>query len=248
MASLSPSLKEPRTGFGGNGGTHDRIPGGGGGGGGRGDHEHDYGERLKRYRLAVAIALAAIYMLFFAFTAPFVLRQLVGHFDQHVNGYVRDWQAITLPFGVLLFNTGLLVLSSLTLEKARRVAFQEAAVAVAAAIPGVKAADGSRVPWLGMTILLGFGFLGGQLAAWRELMAHGIYMSTVKSSSFFYVITGLHGAHLIGGLLALIYAAVAVRRTHGYDRKRVTLDVTSWYWHSMTVLWIYVLVLLAVVR
>jgi heme/copper-type cytochrome/quinol oxidase subunit 3 len=48
--------------------------------------------------------------------------------------------------------------------------------------------------------------------------------------------------------VALFYAAVVVHARRGYERRRVTLDVTSWYWHSMTLLWVYILFLLVVVR
>ena len=247
MATLSPTLKEPRTTYGGGGGSHDHNPGGGGGGGGRGDHEN-YGERLRRYRLGMAIALTAIFMLFLSFTTAFVLREKVGTYDRATETYVRDWKPVALPVGLLLFNTGLLILSSLTLEKARRNAFQEAAVSVAAVIPGVKFGPEHRFPWLGLTLLLGLGFLAGQLIAWRDLMVRGIYMSGTPGSSFFYVATGMHALHLFGGILALFYALLVVHRHAGFDRRRVTLDVTSWYWHSMTVLWVYILFLLVVVR
>jgi len=187
-------------------------------------------------------------MLFLTFTVASVLHEKFGVPDIHTGGVVRNWHPVSLPVGLLLLNTGILILSSLTLEKARRQAFQEAAIAVATAIPGVKANDEKRVPWLGMTLLLGLGFFAGQFAAWRNLMDRGIYISGTQGSSIFYVATGLHAIHLLGGLLALFYAALVVHRRHGIERRRVTLDVTSWYWHSMTVLWVYILFLLVVVR
>ena len=248
MATLSPTLKEPRTGHGGGGGTHHRAPGGGDGGGGRGDHEPNYGERLRRYRLGMAIALTAIFMLFLSFTTAFVLREKIGSYNLHTGGYIRDWKPVSLPVGLLLFNTSILILSSLTLEIARRQAFREAAVSVAAVIPGIRVIPERRFPWLGATLVLGLGFLAGQYVAWRDLMARGIYMSGTPSSSFFYILTGMHAIHLLGGILALFYALFVVRGHHGFDRRRVTLDVTSWYWHSMTVLWVYILFLLVVVR
>jgi len=247
MATLSPTLKEPRSSYGG-GGTHDRAPGGGGGGGGRGDHEPNYGERLSRYRLGMAIALIAIFMLFLSFTTAFVLREKIGTWDLRSGGYIRDWKPVSLPVGLLLFNTGILILSSLTLEKARRGAFRDAAVSVAAGIPGIKVTNERHFPWLEATLLLGLGFLAGQYLAWRDLMSRGIYLAGMPSSSFFYVLTGMHAVHLFGGIAALFYALLVVHRRHGFDRRRVTLDVTSWYWHSMTVLWVYILFLLVVVR
>jgi len=246
MATLTPTLKEPRTGHGGGGGPHDRTPGGGGGGG-RGDPDHNYGERLKRYRLGMAIGLAAVFMLFLSFTTAFLLREKVGTLDLRSNTHVRDWQPISLPVKLLLFNTGLLILSSLTLEKSRRDAFQQAAISVTAVIPGVKFGDERRLPWLGLTVFLGLGFLIGQLAAWQRLMDRGIYLKGTPSSSFFYVMTAMHAVHLLGGILALLYAAVVVWRFRGLDRRRVTLDVTALYWHSMTILWTCILIILTVV-
>jgi len=248
MATLSPTIKEPRSAYGGGGGgPRDRFPGGGGGGG-RGDHEHDYSERLRRYRLAMAIGLVAIYMLFLSFTIAFVLHEKLGVPDPTTGGYTRNWHPVALPVGLLFLNTAVLILSSLTLEKARREAFREAAVSVAAVIPGVRVSDGRRFPWLSTTLLLGLSFCAGQLWAWRTLMDRGIYLSAAQGSSFFYVATGMHGLHLLAGILALFYAALVIHGHHGYERQRVTLDVTSWYWHSMTVLWVYLLFLLVVVR
>ncbi len=247
MATLSPSLKEPASAYGRGGGTNDRFPGGGGGGG-RGDHDHDYGEQIRRYRLAMAIGLVAIFMLFFSFSTAFVLHEKLGVPDIHTGGIARNWRPVPLPVGLLLFNTGLLILSSLTLEKARRDAFQQAALSVAAVIPGVKTSNTSRLPWLVVTLLLGLGFCVGQYAAWHNLMSRGIYMAAVPGSSFFYVATGMHAVHLLAGVLALVYASLVVHRRRGFDRRRVTLDVTSWYWHSMTVLWVYLLFLLVIVR
>jgi cytochrome c oxidase subunit 3 len=246
MATLTPTIKEPRTTFGGGGSNH-RTPGGGGDDG-RGDHEHDYGERLRRYRLAMAIGLVAVLMLFLTFTIAFVLHEKFGVFDARTGEYAHNWHPVPLPVGLLLFNTGLLILSSLTLEKARRNAFRDAVVAAAASIPGIKASREHHFPWLNMTLLLGMGFVAGQLIAWRELMERGIYISRTQGSSFFYVVTGMHAVHLLCGIVALFYAAMVVHRRHGHERRRVTLDVTSWYWHSMTLLWVYILFLLVVVR
>ena len=247
MATLNPTLREPRASHGGGGGNFNDRNRGGGGGGGRGDHG-DYGERLRRYRLGMAIGLTAIFMLFLSFTVAFVLREKVGSYDLRTQTYIQDWKPVALPVGLLLFNTGLLILSSLTLEKSRREAFHEAAVSVTAIIPGIKFNHERRFPWLAVTVGLGLGFVVGQLAAWRELMDRGIYMSGTPSSSFFYVSTALHAVHLMGGILALFYALFVVHKKAGFERRRVTLDVTSWYWHSMTVLWVYILFLLVVVR
>ncbi|HWR14575.1 MAG TPA: cytochrome c oxidase subunit 3 [Terriglobales bacterium] len=250
MATLNPSVHSPRTSFGrGPGGPNNDPPFGGGGGGGQGDSSPDYGEQLRKYRLGMGVALVAIFMLFLSFTIAFVIRQVVGSWNVETQSYVHDWVPVTLPLRLLLLNTALLLVSSFTLEKSRRQAFQRAAVSAVAGIPGVTVREERSMPWLGITLALGFAFVAGQFLAWRELMSRGFYISGNPNSSFFYVLTGMHAIHLVGGLIALLYGALFVHsRLRGLERRRVVLDVTAWYWHSMSVLWVYIFALLILVR
>jgi cytochrome c oxidase subunit 3 len=130
------------------------------------------------------------------------------------RGLGTDWQAIRMP-QVLWFNTAVLLASSLALEKARR-------------------AFATR--WIGVTLLLGAVFLGGQVAAWRGLAAQGVFLGTNPHSSFFYLLTGLHGAHVLGGLAALAWVLTSPRPRR--------LEAAAIYWHFMFGLWMYLLVLL----
>jgi cytochrome c oxidase subunit 3 len=246
MASLTPTLERPRVSLGGDG-TGPRDPfGGGGGGGGRGDDRPDYGELLRRYRLGVAIGLVGVFFLFLSFTIVFLIRLKGGAWDFDTQSYVRDWKPVPIPFLQFGLNTLLLLASSLTLEKSRREAFTRAALAGAAGIPGVKLhEDQPHFPWLWTTLGLAFGFLGGQLVAWRDLMKRGFYISGNTASSFVYVVTGMHAIHLIAGVVALLYAAIFIRwRTQALERRRIVLDVTALYWHSMAILWLYIFALL----
>jgi cytochrome c oxidase subunit 3 len=249
LASLSPTLDHPRTSLGGGGlGPRDPYPGGGGGGGGRGDDHPDYGEQLRRYRLGVSIGLVGVFLLFLSFTVVFFIRLKLGAWDVETQSHYRDWKPVPIPFLLLGVNTIALLASSVSLEKARRQAFANAAIAGAAGIPGVKLHEDHGFPWLALTLLLGLGFLGGQALAWRDLMHRGFFISSDTGSSFVYVITGLHAVHLLVGIAALLYAAVFLRwRTHALERRRMILDVTSLYWHSMGVLWLYILVLLLLI-
>ncbi|HET9697351.1 MAG TPA: cytochrome c oxidase subunit 3 [Terriglobales bacterium] len=248
MATLTPTLDRPRTSSGGgNRGPIDRLPGGGSGGG-RGDQGPNYSEQLRRYRLGMLVTLVAVFTLFLVCTVIFVLR-LRGNWDIHTQSYIHNWIPITLPYRLLLTNTLIILISSFTLEKSRRQAFQQAALAGAAGIPGIRLHDDRTFPWLGLTVTLGLAFLVGQFAAWTEIMHRGFYLASNPNSSFFYMITGLHAIHLAAGLAALLYAAVFTRlRTHSLERRRITLEVTAWYWHSMAALWIYVFLLLKFVK
>ncbi len=194
------------------------------------------------------VTLVAVFTLFLVCTVIFVLR-LRGNWDIHTQSFVHNWIPITLPYRLLLTNTAIILVSSFTLEKSRRQAFQQAALAGAANIPGVRVHDEPTFPWLGLTLSLGVAFLVGQFAAWREIMNRGFYLASNPNSSFFYMITGLHALHLAAGLAALFYAAVFMRlRTSSVERRRITLEVTAWYWHSMAALWIYVFLLLKFIK
>jgi cytochrome c oxidase subunit 3 len=101
---------------------------------------------------------------------------------------------------------------------------------------------------LALTVVLGLSFLAGQWTAWRELAARGFYVSTNPSSSFFYLLTGTHGVHLLGGVLALLVAVGAALLRRPIESRLVILDITGWYWHFMAILWIYILCLLKFAR
>jgi cytochrome c oxidase subunit 3 len=98
--------------------------------------------------------------------------------------------------------------------------------------------------WILSTAALGVTFLAGQLVAWRELAAQGIYISSNPHSSFFYLLTSLHAVHLLGGVLALAYVSVAALRLRVGLSKRPAVEATALYWHFMDGLWLYLFLLL----
>lgn len=195
--------------------------------------------------MGLAVALVSIVTLFVTFSAVFLMRQATGVWDPQTSAYVRDWQPLKPPFRLLMLNTLLLLASSVTVELARRRAAERALLAPLLAIPGIAEDRGRPVPWLELTAALGLAFLILQGFAWHILGARGWQMSSGPSSSFFYILTGTHAAHLIGGLLALLYAAAAAPLLHkGAEARRIMVDVAAWYWHVMAVLWIYIFALL----
>ena len=244
MATLTPTItiKDPKTGHGG-GGVHPPLGGGGDDSRG-GNGSPDYGQRLRRARLGLLVALAPIIMLFVSFTSAYIVRQGLPTLDERTGNYVRDWLQVNLPTALLLVNTVLLILSSITMEFSRRKITREVALAPVKSIPGVSLGDGRGFPWLGSTVVLGMGFLIGQWMAWRELAARGFFLATSPSSSFVYLLTGTHAIHLAGGVLALLYAGVISLMNKPVEVRRIVVDITAWYWHFMALLWIYIFALL----
>ena len=86
--------------------------------------------------------------------------------------------------------------------------------------------------------------MAGQFSAWEQLRASGVFIATNPSSSFFYILTASHAAHLAGGMLALLYSAGLALFSRNLEREVVVVDVTSWYWHFMGLRWIYLFLLL----
>ncbi len=203
------------------------------GGGGNGDRFSGPGGRgddgrwepsasslpARTYRTGMWMGLAAIVMMFAAFTSALVVRK----------GLSTDWVRTGLP-RVLYLNTLVLLASSATLEVSRR-SLRKGLVA-------------GFVRWWSVTTLLGLAFLSGQLLAWKELEAGGVYLATNPSSSFFYLLTAAHGAHLAGGVIALLYIALRAKTLLRAARGRAAVDAAATYWHFMDGLWVYILLLL----
>ena len=244
------NIREPKTLPGGGGrGPTANWPGGWGDGGGRGgDDQPSYSERLRRLRLGLLLALSSVVMLFVSFTTAYVVRKAGAVWDPARNDYISNWLPLTLPIRILLCNTFILVLSSITLEIARRRAAEDVALAPIAGIPGIRVDDRHALPWVWTTILLGLGFLTGQVYAWKVLEHSNIHFASNASSSFFFLLTGVHAIHLMGGVLALLYAGITNWLNKPPETRRMIIDVTAWYWHFMGGLWLYIFGLLYFAR
>jgi len=159
------------------------------------------------YRIGLLSTCLSIFAFFTTLVIAYVWRSRTPPF----------WDPIDLP-PVLKLSTGLILASSATFELARRV-FRRGMRRLA-----------SRL--LLATASLGAGFVASQLTAWRDLVRNGVFLSENPHSSFFYLFTGLHAAHLIGGLVALLVVLL------GKSKRRELVDVVAYYWHFLGVLWI----------
>jgi cytochrome c oxidase subunit 3 len=142
---------------------------------------------------------------------------------------VPTWQNIELP-SLLWPNTLILLLSSLAIDISRR---------------AVRRNDlESMKRWLALGSVLGLAFLGGQFAAWRQLVNAGVYLPSTLQSSFFYILSGLHGIHLFGGVVASGFVMLKALRHRLTAFNHEPLKLFALYWHVMDALWIYLFLLL----
>jgi len=246
MATLTPSTPMNQLG---RGGDRPAPPNGGGDDGGFQDSGlPNYGARLRRARLGLICAITTVGMVFVSLTSALIVRRGLPTFDDASRTYLRDWGGVQLPWVLLAINAAILLISSLTMEGARRGIARRAALAPVQSIPGVSLGEERDFPWLGVTVVLGLGFLVGQWIAWGELKSRGFFVATNPSSSFVYLLTAVHAVHLAGGIIALLWAGITSLLHKPIEGRRIVVDVAAWYWHFMAVLWIYVFALLTFVR
>lgn len=202
----------------------------------------NYGERLRQARLGLAVAMTPVFILFVSFTAVYLIHRGFLSFDVNRGSSLREWAPVQLPWPILAINTVILIVSDFAVDFARRDVTREAALAPLQSIPGISLGEERRFPWLALTTVLGFLFLAGQLLVWHNLSARGFHL-VGTSSSFVYVLTAMHGLHLSCGLLALVFANGAAWLHRSVESRRIVVDITSWYWHCLTVIWLGILVL-----
>lgn len=173
------------------------------------------GPRLPAARLGLGVFLSVVGALFALFGSAFVMRM-----DLEV------WSALTLP-GAVWTNTALLLLASLFLHLAKRAPRPETTLWASPALVGAGLATG--------------GFLIGQVMVWQQLQGSGHGLTSGPAASFFYLLSGLHGLHILGGLVAL--ARVLTRRAPDPGKRRLNLGLCSTYWDFLLLVWIVLLLL-----
>lgn len=145
-----------------------------------------------------------------------------------------DWWPLPVP-RLLWFNTGLLVLASAALEWTKTQSRH-------ADLTGV------RFGLVGAGVFT-LAFVIGQLVVWRELVGEGYFLASNPANAFFYLMTGLHGLHVLGGLVALVrvtsraFDADEVRGERG--KLRLGLELCAIYWHFLLVVWLVLFALIA---
>jgi cytochrome c oxidase subunit 3 len=195
---------------------------------GNGSHKRNGGDLLSgqaaasRYRVGTWVAIASIAMFFTALSSAYIVRAASA----------TDWRPLAMP-RILWLSTALIVVSSATLETARK---------------HLKKLESGYVKWLLITGLLGVGFLTSQFLAWQQLRRQGVFLASNPHSSFFYLLTAMHGLHLLVGLLALVYLLLRTRQKPDDEvaeaKRQARAGAVGIYWHFMDGLWIYLFLLL----
>lgn len=196
----------------------------GGGGDNHDDTDHDDSQQNDvsgLYRVGMWLTLAAVFMLFASLMVTYLF--LASQ---------KNWRALNVP-SVLWFSTALIVASSLTFEAAR------------GALRRGK--ERNYRMWLALSLWLGFAFLAAQTNAWWQLAQQGVYLAENPHNSLFYILTGTHAVHLLGGIIGLLILLIrAFMKRHEWITRRShpATDAVALYWHFMDGLWLCLFALL----
>lgn len=176
-----------------------------------------------KLRRAVWLAMAAVTSFFLALTYAYLQRHALS----------GDWLSPRLA-AILSANTGILLASSLALQRGRQY-LRVGRV-------------GAALRWIATALGLGVGFLAGQAVAWRTLLGAGVYLGGHPNSGFFYLVTAAHAAHLLAALGLLGWALSRAWRGRLRAERPLLLDLTAIIWHCLDVTWVYLYVVLVYVR
>lgn len=210
-----------KSGSGGNGGGGSDGPGGG-------SRQDDLDERGSqspdKSRVVAWFVLLVVLMTFGGLVGAYVVVQA---------NKVAEWRPFELPIQVWI-STLLIVVSSFAYHAAQT---------------AIERNDHKRsTRFLTLTTVLGAAFISSQILAWMALVNRGLYMSGNPYAGFFYMLTGIHALHVVGGIVALgaisLRARVATEFEPELTYRRNLARAVGWYWHFMGMIWIVLFVLL----
>ena len=173
-------------------------------------------------KFAMWLFMGSVMMLFASMTSAYMVRQAEG-----------NWLYFELP-ALFYYTTGMIVISSITMQWAYFAARNNNVSLVKTLVI--------------ITSILGVAFLVGQFMAWGELVNHSIHFVGNPSGSFLYVITGLHGAHIISAVVYLLIVLNSAVRLRINSKNMAQMEMCTTYWHFLGVLWIYLFIFLLVYR
>ncbi len=178
--------------------------------------------KIHPHKFTLWVGIGSILMMFAGLTSAYIVKRNQA-----------NWQTFDLPVA-FWYSTAVIVLSSFTLMMA---------------VSSFKKRLMSRYRILmGVTLLLGSIFIVLQIVGFQQLWALGITLQGNVSYSFLYVIVGLHAAHVVGGVIALIVMCLQAFRTSVRNYSVIPVELMNTYWHFVDILWIYLLVFLIMIK
>ncbi len=169
-------------------------------------------------KFALWLFIVTVVMIFAAFTSAHIVRQADG-----------NWLIYEVP-SMLWVTSGIILASSVFMQWAYFAAKKDK-------LEQVKLA-------LSITTILGLVFLYGQFKAWGQLVDAGVFFVGNPAGSFMYVFTGIHAAHLISGVIYLLYMLISSFRYKVHSKNMLNMDMCTTYWHFLGGLWIYLFIFL----
>jgi cytochrome c oxidase subunit 3 len=170
-------------------------------------------------KLALILFMTVVTILFSLFTVTYYLRMSLG-----------DWVPVASP-PLLWLNTAFLVISSILFQRAQFVLKKspQANIRVLFAVGGIFA----------------LAFVIGQLVVWQQLNDQGLYVATNPANTFFYLMTGLHVIHLLGGLWVWAKTSLLLFSREPESRTALSIELCTLYWHFLLLVWIVMFAILA---
>jgi cytochrome c oxidase subunit 3 len=173
-------------------------------------------------KFAMWLFMVTVFMIFAALSSAYIVRQAEG-----------NWAFFELPT-LFWINTGVILTSSLTLHWAYLSAKRNNLELVKMATL--------------ITAALGIAFMAGQYLAWTELVANRVYLVGNPSGSFVYIISGLHGAHVLGGVIYLLILLNSAFKFRVHSKSLNQIEMCATYWHFLGGLWLYLFLFLLLYR
>ena len=173
-------------------------------------------------KFALWIFIVSVFMIFAALTSAYIVRQSDG-----------NWLIFDLPNSFWI-TSAIILISSGTMHWAYLAAKKDDLETTKIAIS--------------ITTVLGVAFLVGQFIAWGDLVKRNVYFVGNPSGSFVYVLSGLHGMHIIGGVIFLLIVLTATFRFRVHSKNLAQIEMCATYWHFLDALWLYLFVFLLLNR
>ena len=173
-------------------------------------------------KFAMWLFMASVMMLFASLTSAYIVREAEG-----------NWLYFELP-SLFYYTTAIIVLSSVSLQWAYFAARKN---------------DIKRLKLMVLiTTILGLAFLVGQFQAWGALVQNSVYFIGNPSGSFLYVLTGLHGLHIISAVIFLLVVLNSAYKNRIHSKNMAQMEMCTTYWHFLGGLWIYLFIFLVINR